>query len=63
MDSARLDPFSASGSKTKQIQDAKKMQQVVIERASRVGSAVPPYEFMELIGKGAFGRVYKWCVF
>lgn len=62
MDSSFLDPFTAmsAGTRSKQVQDAKDMYQVVIERAARTGSAVPDYEFLELIGKGSFGRVYKW---
>ncbi|GAB7341578.1 hypothetical protein MBLNU457_7785t3 [Dothideomycetes sp. NU457] len=59
MDPSLLGPFSMDGSRQKQIQDAKDMQQVVYERANKIGSAVPPYDFIELIGKGSFGRVYK----
>ena len=40
-------------------QDAKKMQTGVEERLTKKGLSVPPYEFLELIGKGAYGRVYK----
>jgi len=58
--SSYLDPFAAMGSRRKQIQDAKDMQQVVLERARRAGMEPPPYEFLELIGKGSFGRVYRW---
>jgi len=61
-DTLHLDPFSAMGSRNKQAQDARDMQQVVIERAKRSGNAVPPYDFIELIGKGSFGRVYKWYI-
>jgi hypothetical protein len=44
----------------KQIQDAKDMYQIITRNAEKAGSAPPPYKFLELIGKGAFGRVYKW---
>ena len=60
MDTARLDPFSVAGTKSKQAQDAQDMVQMIRERAARTGTAVPDYEFLELIGKGSFGRVYKW---
>lgn len=45
--------------KKKQIQDAKDMYQTVVRLAERANTSVPPYEFIELIGKGSFGRVYK----
>ena len=43
-----------------QIQDARDMYQTIVRNAERANSAIPPYEFLELIGKGSFGRVYKW---
>ena len=36
------------------------MQKAVEERASRTGVPVPPYQFLEMIGKGSFGQVFKW---
>lgn len=58
MDAGRLNPRLA-GTRQRQVQDAKKMQQVVTERLNKKGLSMPPYEFLELIGKGAYGRVYK----
>ena len=58
MDLDRLNPRLA-GTRLRQAQDAKKMQTVVEERLTKKGLDVPPYEFLELIGKGAYGRVYK----
>ncbi|KAK6406348.1 hypothetical protein LTR95_018670, partial [Oleoguttula sp. CCFEE 5521] len=43
----------------KQIQDAKDMAQIVARNAERHNTPLPPYQFLELIGKGSFGRVYK----
>lgn len=58
MDTSMLVPSGPD--RRKQIQDAKDMYQIVVRNAEKAGSAVPPYQFLELIGKGSFGRVYKW---
>jgi hypothetical protein len=58
MDGNLLNPRLA-GTKARQIQDAKNMQSAVAERLTKKGLNVPPYEFLELIGKGSYGRVYK----
>ena len=39
---------------------AKAQEASVIEKCRRSGAAIPEYGFDELIGKGSFGRVYKW---
>jgi serine/threonine protein kinase len=58
-----LDPSSAMASITKQKADAirlaKEQAAAVHEMCRRAKSEVPQYEFEELIGKGAYGRVYK----
>jgi protein-serine/threonine kinase len=48
-----------SGPKLRQINDAKEMQGIIADRSKRLGRDPPPYEFLELIGKGTYGRVYK----
>lgn len=45
--------------KQKAIEDAKKMQVIVVEECQKAGQEPPPYLLQELIGKGSFGRVYK----
>jgi hypothetical protein len=58
MESGRLQPSNA-GTKMRAIEQAREMQTLVAERAKRSGDEPPPYEFSELIGKGAYGRVFK----
>lgn len=58
MDTSRLVPGAPD--RKKQVQDAKDMYQIIARNAERTGSEPPPYKFLELIGKGTFGRVYKW---
>ncbi|KAF2235015.1 kinase-like protein, partial [Viridothelium virens] len=59
MDRSHLVPGPGGMMKLKQAEEAKDMQKAVEERASRIGVEVPPYEFLELIGKGSFGRYSK----
>lgn len=67
MDTKFLAPLgavgTASGPKLRQINDAQEMQQRVSERAAHDGVDPPPYDFLELIGKGTYGRVYKRYIF
>lgn len=59
MDRASLRPPAIGGTKGRAIQQAKDMELLVAERAKRSGDEPPPYDFYELIGKGAYGRVFK----
>ncbi|KAF9736314.1 hypothetical protein PMIN06_012033 [Paraphaeosphaeria minitans] len=60
MDPTRLSVQPAgAGTKFRAIQQAKEMENIVAERAKRSGDEPPPYDFYELIGKGAYGRVFK----
>ena len=63
MDPSRLSVQPAgAGTKFRAIQQAKEMEKILAERAKRSGDEPPPYDFIELIGKGAYGRVFKGCV-
>ena len=62
MDTVRnslLPPAMVTGTKARAIQQAKEMETLVAERAKRSGDEPPQYDFHELIGKGAYGRVFK----
>ncbi|EHK15792.1 serine/threonine protein kinase, STE family, STE20-related [Trichoderma virens Gv29-8] len=48
-----------SATKQKALEDAKKMQNAVLESCTKAGKEAPQYELQELVGKGSFGRVYK----
>ncbi|CEL00543.1 Putative PAK-related kinase (Eurofung) [Aspergillus calidoustus] len=58
-----LDPTSAVAAITKHKAEAIKLAReqgaAVREMCRRAKTETPPYEFEELIGKGAYGRVYK----
>ncbi|KAJ5702103.1 hypothetical protein N7488_009651 [Penicillium malachiteum] len=58
-----LDPSSAMAAitrhKAEAIKLAREQGNAVKEMCRRAKTDVPPYEFEELIGKGAYGRVYK----
>jgi protein-serine/threonine kinase len=47
------------GVRIRAAQDAKNMEQLINDRCMRKGLDPPDYEFLELIGKGTYGRVYK----
>ncbi|KAK5172263.1 uncharacterized protein LTR77_003901 [Saxophila tyrrhenica] len=60
MDPTRLAPESIDHEKKqKAVQDARDMYQYIVQNCERANSPVPAFDFIELIGKGASGRVYK----
>jgi hypothetical protein len=59
----RLRPDSAlavSHHRREAMRLAKAQEASVVEKCRRSGASIPEYAFDELIGKGSFGRVYKW---
>lgn len=48
-----------SATKKKALEDARSMQASVVRQCRETRREPPPYMFLELIGKGSFGRVYK----
>lgn len=64
MDSNFLAPAAAASAvvtkqKERTMQIAKEQQQALAARLKKNNLEMPPFEFLELIGKGAFGRVFK----
>jgi serine/threonine protein kinase len=63
MDASRLAPAARTQldqqDKARRVKDAQEMFATITRNAERSGTQPPPYEFLELIGKGTFGRVYK----
>lgn len=60
MDTSHLAPMSFDGpKKDMQLRDARDMHDKVLRIAKHTGLDPPPYEFLELIGKGSFARVYR----
>ncbi|KAL8703455.1 MAG: hypothetical protein Q9201_003360 [Fulgogasparrea decipioides] len=64
MDSRFLAPVAAATAvitkqKERTMQIAKEQQQALAARLKKDNLEMPPFEFLELIGKGAFGRVFK----
>ena len=54
-----MPPVGPAIFKRRAVEEAKKQQKVVDEKSKRQGTQPSDYEFEELIGKGAYGRVYK----
>ena len=62
-DMARLHPSSAvlmTEQKRDAMRLAKQQEEAVRAKCTRNKVEFPPYVFEEMIGKGSFGRVYRW---
>ena len=55
--SATSDTVSKQKAATRRI--AKEQEKAIHEKLLRNNHPIPKYEFLELIGKGAYGRVFK----
>lgn len=57
-----LDPASAGNNlkqKAETARIAKEQEKAIHEKLTRNNDPIPKYDFLELIGKGAYGRVFK----
>ena len=59
MDSHRASLLAVTKHKAEAMKLAREQSAAVKEMCRRTKMDIPPYEFDELIGKGAYGRVYK----
>lgn len=57
--SSALDASRKTKHKAEAIRIAKQQEFAVHEKLKRSGLEIPKFEFLELIGKGAYGRVFK----
>lgn len=57
--SLRLSAYPAPGPRSQAIQQGREAQASIRQYEQKTGEVAPPYELLELIGKGAYGRVYK----
>lgn len=55
----RLSAVPLAAGRIKQQREAKAQEKDMHERAKAANIPAPPYEFLEIIGKGSFGRVFK----
>lgn len=56
--SAMEDPYVKQ--KSEAIQIAHDQEFAIKEKLRRMGLEMPNFSFLEIIGKGAYGRVFKW---
>lgn len=54
-----MDSPAANYQKARAVEQAVRQQAITVQWASRTGDRQPPYNLLELIGKGTYGRVYK----
>ena len=54
-----LSALGPAAYKLQAIREAEHQQRVIMEKLKRYGLPHTGYKFVELIGKGAYGRVYK----
>ena len=66
LSSKLLDPLVAASNgpahkqKSAAVQEAKNQEGAIHAKLKDKGGDIPKFTFLELIGKGAYGRVFKW---
>ena len=59
MSSLRVDSIKVAPTKALAVKDAKEQEKYIQELCAKLGRTPPEYQFLELTGKGSFGKVYK----